>query len=353
MITEGLNKTWEIKGKTKGWNPVYRDSLLKYSMCLGPLFEKARSKSEFEFICTLLRVRGVQDAGWDPWDTILKIFDSLTRSAKRIRDFQTQRHLFLWLYGHIVEASEPYEIVANLITIIDGGRFNINNFPDTQRGKYKKPQSPSEKIDKLVKIANKINMSDSIFPFQDVYDRELRNAIFHSDYALYRGEVRLPKGYGKIYSHDEIQALINKALAHLNALKNIVSGYIRSYQSPKIIPVHPEFNKVPQAQAITIVRKGYGLVGLKDNWSIDELKRGRIPFRIGRFLKYERNMLDKDPTFAVLPRNRIEKVNKILKILPKFLVERLLKLLKNTSILNKHKRMSPRINELIFPKKDQ
>lgn len=332
MIIGGeLNKTWEIKGKTKGWNPVYRDSLPKYSRCLGPLFEKARNKSEFEFICTLLRVRGVQDAGWDPWDTFLKIFDSLTRSAKKIRDFQTQRHLFLWLYGHIVEASEPYEIVANLITIIDGGRFNINNFPDTQRGKYKKPQSPSEKIDKLVKIANKINMSDSIFPFQDVFDRELRNAIFHSDYALYRGEVRLPKGYGKVYSHGEIQTLINKALAHLNALKNLISGYIRSCQSPKIIPVHPEFSKVPQEQAITIVRKGYGLVGLKDNWSIDELKRGRIPFRIGRFLKYERNMLDKDPTLAVLPRNRIEKVNKILKILPKFLSRKIVK------IAEKHK----------------
>lgn len=48
----------------------------------------------------------------------------------KIRDFETQRYLFLWLYGHIIEASEPYEIAANLITIIDGERFNINNFKE-------------------------------------------------------------------------------------------------------------------------------------------------------------------------------------------------------------------------------
>lgn len=180
-------------------------------------------------------------------------------------------------------------------------------------------------------MANRINMSGSIFPFQDVFDRELRNAIFHSDYALHGGEVRLPKGDGQVFSHGEIQALINKALAHINALKNLISGYIRSCQSPKIIPVHPEFSTVPQEQAITIVRNGYGLVGLKDDWSIDELERGKIPFRIGRFFKYERNMLDKDPTLTVLPRNRIEKVNKILKILPKFLSRKIVK------IAEKHK----------------
>jgi len=328
MIKQNLNKTWEIKGETKNWNPVYRDSLLKYLKCLSPLFEKAKSKSEFEFILTLLRVRGVQDQGWDPWDNTLKIFNSLTRLAKKIRDFETQRHLSLWLYGHIVEASEPYEVAANLITIIDGGRFNINNFPNVQRGRYKKPQSPLEKIKKLVEMTNRIDISDSIFPFQDIFDRELRNAIFHSDYALYGGEVRLPKGYGKIYSHDEIQALINKALAYLEAFKNLISSHIRSYQLPKVISTHPEFSKNPQERAVTIIRKGHGLVGLKDNWSIDELKRGKIPFRTGRFLKYEINILDKNPTLAVLPRNRIKKVNKILKILPKFLSRKFVKIAK-------------------------
>ena len=319
-MKEFYDNTWEIKERTKHWNPVYRDSLLKYLKCIGPLFEKTRSKSEFEFILTLLRVRGIQDAGWDPWETTLKVFNNMARLAKKTRDFEKQRNLSLWLYGHIIEASQPYEITANLITIIEGGRFNITNFPDVQRGKYRRPQTPSEKINKLAEIAVKINMSDSIFPFQDVFDRELRNAIFHSDYTLYREEVRILSisRYGKIYSHGQIQTLINKALAYFDGFNNLISAYISSYQSPKVISVHPEFSKDPQEKAITIVRKGYGVVGLKDNCSNSELKKGRIPFRIGHFLQYERNMLDKDPTLVVLPQNRIEKINKILKILPNF-----------------------------------
>ena len=34
---------------------------------LSILFEAAKSADEFEFGCTLLRVRGLEDVGWDPF----------------------------------------------------------------------------------------------------------------------------------------------------------------------------------------------------------------------------------------------------------------------------------------------
>lgn len=158
-------------------------------------------------------------------------------------------------------------------------------------------------------------------PFHDVFDRELRNAIFHSDYSLYGGELRLTGaklGVERVYKHDELSVLFNKALAYFETFKILMSTYISSYQIPKIIPVHPDFSNDPEEEAVTIIRKGYGLVGLKDNWTLEQIKRGKIPFRMGRFLRYEVRMLDKNPILAVLPPNRIKRINSILRFLPNF-----------------------------------
>lgn len=314
-IIRNKNKAWEITGDTSKWNSVYRDSVIKYLNCLDPLFEKAKNTSEFEFVQVLIRVRSQQDAGWDSWENTLEVFSGMMKLGGKIKNFKTRRHLFLWLYGHIVEASEPYEIIANLINIIDGRRFNVENFPD----KSGRPQSPAEKIDALVKTAQKINMAGSTFPFQDIYNRELRNAIFHSDYVLYGDEVRLPKGHGRKCSNEEIQLLINKSLAYFESLRNLISLYIRNYESPVVIPVSREFSNDPQEMAVTIIRKNYGVVGLKDNWTLQEIAQGKIPFKMGRFLKYEREILERNPTCAVLPPNRVEIINKILNVFPGFI----------------------------------
>lgn len=43
--------------------------------------------------------------------------------------FETTRHLQLWTYGHIIEASEPYAIVADMLDIANGGFFKPYRFP--------------------------------------------------------------------------------------------------------------------------------------------------------------------------------------------------------------------------------
>jgi len=231
------------------------------------------------------------------------------------------------LYGHIVEASEPYEILANLINVCEGGRFHVNNFPNKVGGKYRIPQSPSEKIDKLEEMASKIDMCNCVFPLKDVFDRDLRNAIFHSDYSLYEGEVRIRKPR-KLYSHDEIMEIMNKGLAYFNAFVSIFNAYVRSYDEPKVIGVHKDFGGHPNEEAVTIIRKGHGLAGIKDNWTREELKRGHIPFRIGRFSRYETKLLKENRLLATLPASRTERINKILRILPKFISKRIAKRLR-------------------------
>ena len=317
---------WKFQATPRRFNPTYVDSLMKHLNAFSPLFDKAKNTCEFEFILTLLRVRGSQDRGWDPFENTRKVFACISGLRKKTRDSETRLHLSLWLYGHIVEASEPYETLANLVNICAGGHFTFSNFPD--KGKYAIPQSPSEKIDILERMASEIGMSSSILPLRDVFDRDLRNAIFHADYSLSGGEVRIRKPV-RSYSHDESLGIINKALAYYEAFVSVFESCIRSYDKPRIVAVPKDFGHHLNQKAITIIRKGHGLVGIKDNWTEQELKKGYIPFRLGRFYRYESDLMEKDPLLTILPLDRIKITNSILKILPKFARRYFVKRLEN------------------------
>lgn len=323
-VIKNQDGNWGWGPTRKKINPVYKESLIKHLNNLDPLFIKAKEKCEFEFILTLFRTRGVEDPGWDSYENTREVFRCISKLKNKVSDFDRIRHIYLWLYGHIIEASEPYEILANLINVISARRYSIENFPDNVRGKYKYPQSPLQKIDRLITMATPVNVSQFVIPLRDLIDRELRNAIFHSDYALYEGEVRIKKPI-KSYSSIEINAIINKALAYHEAFEFIYLTHLNSYQEPKIIPVHPEFSRDPNEKAITIIRNGYGLVGLKDNWTKNEIQSGHIPFMIGKLHRYEWKLLEKNPFLTLLPKDKIVRINKLLDMLPKLVRKHIVK----------------------------
>src|SRR6266851_9897675 len=66
--------------------------------------------------------------------------------------------------------------------------------------------------------------------------------------------------------------------------------------------VHPEFSRDPDERAVVIVREGHGVVGLKDAWTPEQLKQGKISHRIGHFTAAEMRLLEAEPTRSVLPR---------------------------------------------------
>lgn len=102
-------------------------------------------------------------------------------------------------------------------------------------------------------------------------------------------------------SQAEISLLVNRAMAYFEAFKGLYFTHIRSYNEPKVIVVHPEFSADPDEKAVIIVREGYGAVGIKHNWSQEQLSKGKIPFRIGRFYPEEIQLMEHDPTMCLLP----------------------------------------------------
>src|SRR5439155_1338552 len=133
----------------------------------------------------------------------------------------------------------------------------------------------------------------------EIWDRQLRNAVFHADYALHGAEVRLP-GVGEIRTGDQIEDVTGKASAYHDAVSGLRRCHLQSYSEPKRISA-ASFSPDPNEEAIVIVRKGAGAVGLKDAFTVSEIASGAIPFRLAKLFPDERKALDADPDLALLP----------------------------------------------------
>ncbi len=266
----------------------------RYMTAFDPLFAKAKAVSEFDFLHSLIPVFSVRDAGWEPYETTIRAVSTTLELINDADEFVKARHLQLWLWGHIVEASAPYELLARLTAVCRGDRPKATHFPVSRHGA---PQSPGKKIDALTHGAATLGVDDPLAPLREVWDRDLRNAVFHADYTLYGGAVRIPRA-AKEYSHDEVDRLVVRALSVHFALEGLRMSYIGDYEEPTVISAG-EF--AAGEQAMVIVRRGHGAVGMKDVHNRDQLAEGAIPFRLGIFNDAERALLDTDPELAVLP----------------------------------------------------
>ena len=317
------NGKWVAKEIPSGTNPDYLSSFVKTLNEVEPIFKKAKESSEFDLILSLLSVRSIQDAGWDVYETIRDIKKSFLEAQKKLRyEGDAAGHFTLYLYGLIVEASEYYERLATVLEIADNKPFraNVVTFTKDKSGKIINLK-PSGKIAKLKALSKKVKFPLTVF--DDFYDNHLRNAVFHCDFTFYNHEIRTLNP-DRIYSQDEALTLFNKAWGYSDAFDFIVDNYRIAYTKPTTIPT-PSYFGSPEEKASVIVRKGKGVIGLKDAFTKKELSQGKINWRLSRPLSYEVKLIDNG--IYLLPKDRIEKINKIIRLFPKrfrpFLVEKL------------------------------
>jgi hypothetical protein len=271
----------------------YVDRLANYLTAFDEVFRAAEAQDSFQFIVSLLAVRGLQTGGWDAFENTVQAIDATVRLHNETSDAAAAAHLRLWIYGHIVEASEPYELVANLLDVADGGTFNVARFPD-QNGR---PQSPGAKMSWIEQRATKLNLPAVAAPFRERWDRDLRNGIFHSDYVVHGPVLRLASA-GQERTNEELNAIVAAANASHDALVLIRRSFIESYTEPTEIATG-RFSPDPADRALVVIREGEGLVGLRTS---PRGIAGEILWRITRGCTSEDNrLLDDDPELAVLP----------------------------------------------------
>lgn len=225
---------WNLRYRTGSVYPAYADMLQVCLNTLDGVYGRAKERDEFEFLCSLLRVSESKAAGWDSWETLESICDLHNRlKSRRFLSENDVTHLSLFVYGQIVEASEPYELLANLLNVIDGHRFKHTNFPYRKdwKGRWR-AQHFLDKIAQLRSSAAKARIDLSFF--DRFVDNDLRNAVFHSDYSIYWPEVRVSM---KRFSHAQWMTLINGALAYVDALRMVHQTHVGMYNEPTLICV--------------------------------------------------------------------------------------------------------------------
>ncbi|MFL5832693.1 MAG: hypothetical protein ACJ76B_01760 [Solirubrobacterales bacterium] len=286
---------WKLEATDEEWNlkPDYIRALPLYLNGLDSLFARAQQQDEAQLILSLLGIKGLQAAGWDPYDTTIDAIRAATRLHNETEDRVAAWHLSLWVYGHIVEAATPYDLLANLIHVAKGGQARMAPF-SSEGGRL---LSPGRKLELIGLGAEEIGNQAARALLAAIWHRQLRNGVFHADYTIHGSEIRLV-GDGEVLTLEEFAAFSGRAHGYHDAMIGLRRYYRSLYTEPKIVPAGP----ISPGQNLTIiVRGGYGAVGIKDALTPAERAAGGIPFRYARLFPDEMAMINADPELALLP----------------------------------------------------
>ncbi len=216
------------------------------SEILNSLFLKAKSKDEFEYICALLRIRGMESAGWDPFEETQHLFNDIVSLAQSPLKGDTQIRLLLFLYCHITEVDAIYCVLENMLRTIEGERCSIAPFRHLY-GKRKnifnsRPPSAKQVIKSLQEHAQKLGEKELNDLLIWMFNDQVRNAFFHSDYIIFNDEFRSREAnfrtgntITKSMKIDGLIELINRGLNFFQGFMSVYYEHRLSYKEPKII----------------------------------------------------------------------------------------------------------------------
>lgn len=275
---------------------IFRDRQRHYAEVLNPLFDPTpfmRVDRLFELVCVLVRSGGAHGQGWDPWYESQATLDDLGNLAKL--DLPAERfpepnrtrvRLALLSYCHITEMDLPYVLIANLLRLRLGAKYDIEPFRDLFVLPAKKkhglgvirPPSPTRKIGRIKRLAEEAKLPAIPAAFDSFYDGVIRNAVYHSDYTLVDGEFRLLKTYrlskktgvsSLVVQWDELVELINDSFAFYTALFALYERCRKSFGDFKnaFIPFDSHFKGLLQM----LFDDEQRLIGFRAYWPNDSL----------------------------------------------------------------------------------
>lgn len=237
---------------------------------LSDLFLDAKEEDEFEFVSTLLRIKGMRDAGWDSLDESWELIHDLVSLIGGPLKEPTAMRLMLLLYCHVTEMDDLYAIIANLLRVLHGDRYSIAPFVqdvDSGKGGAKYPQQKVERIRELAEGTG----HESVATLLDwILVRRVRNAFYHSDYVLFEDEFRIIRGRGVAIGNEITKAVklkwlisrMERAINTVLRLVNEVQDHRASYTRSKVIEGRFTANG-SYGRVELIVEDDVGLVGFR------------------------------------------------------------------------------------------
>jgi len=210
---------------------------------VAELFRRAKEADEFEYCSTLLRIRGMEDAGWDPMYESWELSQQLMALQNAPLEQGLKFRLALFLYCHLTEMSDIYSIPANMLHILSGRRYSMSPFAQGLNPGEQQPSYPTGKARRICALAQEHGMHELGELFETMLVKEVRNAFYHSDYILTNESLNIRYGKGVVIENmrdnrvpynwllPRIQLGINTSLAVLN---QTMDG-IQSYKADKVV----------------------------------------------------------------------------------------------------------------------
>ena len=239
---------------------------------LHALFEAAKAKDEFEFGSTLLRLRGMESVGWDPFVETSRLVDDVTRLSVAPLIGHTRVRLGLLLYSHLTEVGAIYDMLANLTRVIAGDRYVMDPFLElatNRKGDVRFLSTPATVagLKDMLRDAGHAGLVEVIDWF---FYSPVRNAFAHADYTLHKDQFRTRSGRfevgGIITSQlplDKLADLFNRALGFYEAFMDEYAEQRRSYTENKVMTGRIHGKDQPPAPVELLADAEHGLYGFR------------------------------------------------------------------------------------------
>lgn len=215
----------------------------KTESAFSELFLAAKSKDELQFVLSLnSEFRGEQDTGWSTADEAIAAFNDYVEFINKLNNGKMRIRIALSFYCQIAEASGFYEILKNMIRVVDGQKYSMWPFQEIVKrhadsGKQIAPNSNAV-MKNIIGHAKNVGLNEVVEVCRDAFDADIRNAFAHADYIVWEDGLRLRfrnGGYPRKIEWDTFSAIYDRGINFFNILKSIVDENIRSYFPAKII----------------------------------------------------------------------------------------------------------------------
>lgn len=246
---------------------IPRQELVSY---MSKLFWSSFNKAPFEVLCAVLRVNGMQDADWDPFEESEEAFEDYNVLLHlETLSKATQWRIYLLMYCQAVEMTAPQELLANLLRILGGEKCHIKPFGSLGRSNKKKrfswvPPSAPVKYRELKRLATACNQSMLCDYIDQFFNEDIRNAFSHSDYIMSDDTFRWTEsGFPHGLPLDTVNVTIKNCLLFCSVLVRLHNQVLIELKRL------PRFNKWPNYEVLELLSDSERLFGFSVHFAND------------------------------------------------------------------------------------
>lgn len=225
--------------------------------CIEALWRDAFDLCPYGVVCTLLRVSGLQDAGWDPFEESEAAFEDFNWHLNAQDDAlspTSQWRIGLLMYCQAIEMSAVHATLANILRILLGEPYHLNPLGSLGRPNKKRmfkfyPPSAKVKWQKLGNMATEARRDELVRMIDAVYNDSVRNAFSHSDYILTETHFRWTEGgLGSQMPLEHVNNLITNAFSFFGSFMSMRDRWLR------LVGEMPRYHKWPRYEVLELLK---------------------------------------------------------------------------------------------------